>query len=342
MGRTLAEQVVDEIGLARLYPTVEAKPEKQGTETPREKGIRKLREKVEVDAVSNSTMLKVSYKHEHPDVAADVVNLLVNRYLARHLEIRTNSQRDVFFRNQFEDLEKRLKQSESDLREFKVEHGLSSSIDEEREKILLQSTKLEQTRSQNEVLIAEAGRRLSELRKQLKTGRSATGTDKAGRLFSPKVFEDVQQSAVEAEVELRAGVARRNVIDGQLSVYTDKLMELNNIQLEFDQLSQQVSVGRDNYNLYVTKFEESKISAAMDKEGIASVKVLEAAAVPTKPEDGIMRIALVASVLLGLVGGVGLVMFLEMSMATVSTPSDVERFLGVPVVANFMEQAGTA
>ena len=49
-----------------------------------------------------------------------------------------------------------------------------------------------------------------------------------------------------------------------------KLQELNQIDVKLNQLQQQVDVDRQNYRLYLTKFEESRISDAMDTEKISS------------------------------------------------------------------------
>ena len=46
--------------------------------------------------------------------------------------------------------------------------------------------------------------------------------------------------------------------------YQGKLEEFNRINVELNQLEQQIEVDRQNYRLYLSKFEESRISNAMD------------------------------------------------------------------------------
>ena len=59
------------------------------------------------------------------------------------------------------------------------------------------------------------------------------------------------------------------------------------------------AIDRQSYRLYLTKFEESRISDAMDTEKIANVKLIEPAQLPLKPVSPRIRLNMVLAVFLG-------------------------------------------
>ena len=99
---------------------------------------------------------------------------------------------------------------------------------------------------------------------------------------------------------------RRQTQRGQLSDYKKELDQFNRVETEYKQLQQSVDVDRQNYRLYLTKFEESRISDAMDSEKIAGVTLIEPAQVPLKPVSPKKMLNLVLGLFLGALGGLGL------------------------------------
>jgi uncharacterized protein involved in exopolysaccharide biosynthesis len=103
---------------------------------------------------------------------------------------------------------------------------------------------------------------------------------------------------------------------------------------DYGHLEKQVKADEDNYRLYLTKFEEVRIAGAMDKERIVSVRVLEAAHVPEVPVRSKLELLTVMSAPLGLLGGVALALLLQLVRSTLDTAADIERALGLPVLAS--------
>ncbi len=92
-----------------------------------------------------------------------------------------------------------------------------------------------------------------------------------------------------------------------------------------------------NYRFYLTKFEESRISSAMDAEKIASVRVIEPAEPPRRPVSSKARLRLVLGLIFGGVGGVAIAFFLHLTSGRFDTDDDVEDYLGLPVLASIPE-----
>jgi uncharacterized protein involved in exopolysaccharide biosynthesis len=107
----------------------------------------------------------------------------------------------------------------------------------------------------------------------------------------------------------------------------DKVEVKNRIQLQ-----QEVDVDRQNYRLYLTKFEESRISDAMDSQKITSVSLVEPAQVPLKPVSPKVLLNLVLGVFLGALGGLGLAFFLHYLDDGLENVEDAEDALDVPVL----------
>jgi uncharacterized protein involved in exopolysaccharide biosynthesis len=150
-------------------------------------------------------------------------------------------------------------------------------------------------------------------------------------------YQRLEDDLLGNEAELSALEAKRNTQSAQLAEYQDQLNNLNRVEVELNQLSQQVEVYRQNYRLYLTKFEESRISSAMDTEKITNVSLLEAATAPAKPIRPKKLLNLVLGVFLGAFGGLGLAFFMEYLDDSIETPEQAESALKLPVLASVPE-----
>jgi uncharacterized protein involved in exopolysaccharide biosynthesis len=160
-------------------------------------------------------------------------------------------------------------------------------------------------------------------------GRRSTGLN--------PTYQYLQQTLLQNEAELNAIRAKAETQQGQLTEYRTKLDGLNQIEVQLNGLQQQVDVNRENYRLYLTKLEESRISNAMDSEKIASVSVIEPARSPLKPVSPKKMLNLILAIFLGAFGGLGLAFFLEYLDDKIEKVEDVEESLDLPVLASIPE-----
>ena len=150
-------------------------------------------------------------------------------------------------------------------------------------------------------------------------------------------YQNLEGDVFKNEADLRALEAKRTTQSAQLATYQDRLDDLNRMEVELTQLLQEVEIHRQNYRLYLTKFEESRISNAMDSEKIANVSLLEPASKPLKPISPKRLLNLVLGVFLGAFGGLGLVFFMEYLDDSLERPEQVESVLDLPVLASVPE-----
>lgn len=122
-----------------------------------------------------------------------------------------------------------------------------------------------------------------------------------------------------------------------LAVSRRKLTDISAVEMKFRELERRFRLDEENYELYVRKMEESRISNAMDREKIADLSVVEPASVPTKPVRPKILLNMLLAILLGGLLTVGVTMLAEQLSHTFDSAEVVEKRLGVPLVASIRE-----
>jgi polysaccharide biosynthesis protein PslE len=181
--------------------------------------------------------------------------------------------------------------------------------------------------------IAMVRRTLEDQEKKL-YGKSRSGLN--------PIYQRLEEELLKNDVELKALMAKQQIQTDQLTAHNDQLRKLNGIEVELNQFEREAEVDRQNYRLFQTKFEESRIFDAMDSEKIANVSLIEPARIPLKPAKPNVPLNLLLGFLLGALGGVGLAFFKEYLDDTLEMPEQVEKTLQVPILASvpeFLRQA---
>jgi uncharacterized protein involved in exopolysaccharide biosynthesis len=151
------------------------------------------------------------------------------------------------------------------------------------------------------------------------------------------IYQRIEEDVLKNEVELKALLAKQKTQTDQLTEHQRQLQLLNDIEVELNQFEREAEVDRQNYRLYQTKFEESRIFDAMDSEKIANVSLIEPARIPLKPAKPNVPLNLILGFLLGALGGVGFAFFREYMDDALETPEQVEKALQIPVLASVPE-----
>jgi len=364
--RVLAEKVAEALGPAAIYPDPFSSPSL-------DIAAELLRDDLSIEAVEGSNIINVSFEHEDPQMAARVINTLMDLYLERHLEIHKSPTSHEFLREQSQVLDKRRKQAEDKLEAFKNEHNLTA-LEEEQSLLLRQEANLRAELNQTLSQQAEIESRFQQFRDQLAATHDTvhlddrTVSDLRARLVELELQEHelltkysdqsrlvqrlrdeielvrrklvkqraeiIQQELLRYQTELQALKAKGESQRVHLANYRKNHEKLNRIEMEFSRLREEVEVHRQNYRLYLTKFEEARISDEMDRQKIANVSVIEPARPPLKPESRNISRNLVLATILGGVGGLGLALFSEYLEDKLDRDEDVEHHLHLPVLAS--------
>lgn len=133
---------------------------------PIDAAVARFQENLGVEDVKKSSVIQVSFQHEDPQVAANVVNLLVDYFKEKHLQVFSSPQ-SSFLEGQVDVFRKKLVASESELQSFKQKNRVYS-LDEQRSLLLKQRTDLASEMMAARNSIDELQMRLSTLKARTK------------------------------------------------------------------------------------------------------------------------------------------------------------------------------
>ncbi len=370
--RVLAERVVKALGPAVIYPDPLSSPSL-------DEAAEWLKGSIWVEPVEDSNIIIVGFEHENAQMAARVVNTVVEMYLERHLEIHKSPTSHEFLREQSQIVDKRMKQAENKLEAFKNEHDLTA-LEDEQSLLLGQEANLRAELNQTLSQQAEIESRFQQFRDQLAATHDTvhlddrTVSDLRARLVDLELQEHdlltkysdqsrlvqrlrdeielvrrklvkqraeiIQHELLRYQTELKALRAKEETQRVHLAGYRKEHEKLNRIEMQFNRLREEVEVYRQNYRLYLTKFEEARISDEMDRQKIANVSIIEPARPPLEPESRNIPRNLVLATILGGVGGLGLALFSEYLEDKLDRDEDVENHLNLPVLASIPQLEG--
>jgi uncharacterized protein involved in exopolysaccharide biosynthesis len=120
---------------------------------------------------------------------------------------------------------------------------------------------------------------------------------------------------------------------GALSRYQAEIQRINGIESQLKELERQSRINEDNYQLYSKKAEEGKLSDAMDNRRMANISIIQPAMTPLKPVKPNVALNVMISIILGAFAAVGVAFSSESFNRNFKTKEDVQRYLGLPVLA---------
>lgn len=156
--RDLAEKVISSLKLENVYPDILENP--PAHLKPLEVAAARFQKSLKVEGVKKSNVIRVSFQHKDPRVAAAAVNRLVELYKEKHLQVFSDP-RSSFLEMQLAEYNQKLRESENSLQAFKQKSG-AYSLDEQRSLLLRQ-------RSELDTALMNARDSISELEKKIGT-----------------------------------------------------------------------------------------------------------------------------------------------------------------------------
>jgi uncharacterized protein involved in exopolysaccharide biosynthesis len=146
--------------------------------------------------------------------------------------------------------------------------------------------------------------------------------------------QEMQAALLRNQAELKALKAKVFTQRSQLKEYQAELGNFNQVEAQYKRLVQEIELNRKNYQTYLEKLENSRISEAMDAAKIASVRLIEPAKPPLEPISPNKKLNLFIAIVFGIFGGLGLALFMEYLNDSLERPEDIEKVLNVPVLTS--------
>jgi uncharacterized protein involved in exopolysaccharide biosynthesis len=132
--------------------------------------------------------------------------------------------------------------------------------------------------------------------------------------------------------------ARGHVIALQIEDLDKKIQRLDELNKELIVLKRQREADEQNYNSYINRVEEAKVSEEMDRLKMANISVIQRAEVPKKPAGRSPKLLLVLGAILGVLAGTGFGLLLEYFQGAYTRPDQAAEDLGLPVLASFSQK----
>ena len=409
MSQSLLEMTAESLGPAIIYKELVRKSSwlepilvkfssgsQEGRLSPVQQAAKRLQKDLSIGAVKKSNIIEVKMKNRDPQMAAMVLNKLVELYMDQHLEVYKTPQSYKFFQEQSQILHSKLKDSDDQLEAFKRKHNVTS-LDEERRLLLSEEGALRAELNRTLSQIVEAENRMVQIERQVAATPKTVPTGEETE-HNPSAFDNLQATIMQLELkekellskytdqsrlvqnvkeeirivrmrlaeqdakkygksvsglnttyqrlqeelyrnqaDVKALKAKREAQASQLAEYRGRLDKLNGIEVELKGLQRQVDVHQQNYRLYLTKFEESRISDAMDSEKITNVKQIQPARAPLDPVSPKVFLNLLIGLFLAAFVSLGLAFIMERLNDRLEKPEDAESLLKLPVLATIPE-----
>ncbi|MEN8129066.1 MAG: Wzz/FepE/Etk N-terminal domain-containing protein [Pseudomonadota bacterium] len=158
----------------------------------------------------------------------------------------------------------------------------------------------------------------------------STNLTKAQKVF----HQDLEKDLLDKEFELISNQAQIAHLVEKIDIYEVRLNELDAIESNYIKLNEHQETNRKNLGLYQTKFEEFRIFNALDKQKIASVKVLKQAHPAAAPLPSKRRLMLVFAIFFGVIGSLVFAFISEYLSGVFNTGQDVELYLQRTLLAS--------
>jgi polysaccharide biosynthesis transport protein len=310
------------VGFGRLFPNIDALQRTDGSL------IAMLRSSVSAQPEGKSDLLKISFRHRDPVVAADFVNALADSLNARQAELLNVP--GAFFEMERKRLKEEVQKAASNLEKFSAAVAIYS-VNDQRALLLKQANELAgsiastrgsilERRGQKEALIKQVLMLKPVTQSKFVSGIvNSWGADDLESTVShntkgqpeeqslsagvPILFTHVYQDALVALFKVNADLAGARYLETQLATELKKVNEqlaaLSSREAEFNQLSRELTLAVTAAESYEKRMIEEQINMSLANARVSSVRIAQLADPPELPAFPQFIIFLV----LGLAGG---------------------------------------
>ncbi|KPJ79473.1 MAG: hypothetical protein AMS19_11165 [Gemmatimonas sp. SG8_23] len=284
----LIDAVVDGMGPAEIYPGLVEPPGElarlrgraaalvgvEAQEIPlASAAAERFRKDFSVQAMPEASAIRVSFRHSDPQLAADALTLLVERFKDKHLEAFSDPQATAFLERQVEKYRSELEAQEQKVGAFRSANKLFSH-ENPRQLLMMQREDLV-------VKLKEVDNQLSGLNSKLSYLTSeGAGTSRYAPL---DVTQELEKERVTTLGELSFQQATKAGIQEQLTHLDQEIRNLPRQEKSFADLVREREAIAENYRTYSLKLEEARISDEMDRQKIANIRVIQEPVVPLRP-----------------------------------------------------------
>ena len=201
---------------------------------------------------------------------------------------------------------------------------------------------LEQKEADLSERYTDEARALQNVRKQLKVvkqrlDQESSAGDDLVTIADNDYWRSIDADLMRIQAEFRAKIAKKKVLSRLLIEKNARLLALGQAEVELVRLERNVKNAAREYQSYRENLQRARLSDALDRNRASNIRIVQPATLPLRPIDSKRRVKVMMSIILGLLGGIGLAFALEILDDTLKSDEDVKRRLQLPVLASISE-----
>ncbi len=319
----------------------------------------------------NTQLVLVHFQHPDPAVAAEVATAVAQAYVKYNLDAKLKGTRDAlgWLNEQMSSLRGKVEESSTALQNYRVKSGIlgiqeqrvltaqkaqevnRSHLEAQAQRLSLEG-KLntlkriarEQATTENlstavdDPLVRKLKAELADLQGQrsklLQTYKErhpeVLRVDAQIQQLTQRLEAEIQKALHALETEYRVAEARENALTGSVNRLRAEGQQLNETEIQYGSLQREQESNQQLYEAVLKRVKETGFQGGLDSN---NVRVVEEASVPGSPIRPHKQFALLMSLLVGLGLGIAAAVTVEYFDTSVKSPEDIERVLGLPVIA---------
>lgn len=334
---------------------------------------RKLQANLEVKPLRDTRLVEIAYTAPHPELAARIANGVAEAYIDWGVETRFASvgRASSFLASQIEALKREIQEKEAQLQAYSRRtdivaldpnsnvtlqrlEGLNRDYVEAVSQRIQKEARYKELMSSQEEAVADlvSGGLVGQLRaEQLKLERDyatklntfkpdwpamqelKARIDKGRQHLQNVIQETVSNAREQAKAEYQAALRREQSLAQELAKQKAEAMQLNSVAVEYNNLKVEVSTRRGLLDELLRKQAETEVSSRLGNSRESNILVVDRALPPAAAFRPSLKRNLVLGGALGLFLGIGLVFVAEYLDRRVKSPEEVDRLVGLPVLA---------
>jgi capsular exopolysaccharide synthesis family protein len=371
---TVAMRVINALGLAKQpafagksAPATTVSDPLAMSARDRQRLLRAFKGSLKVQILPGTQLVEVRFHSTDPKLATDTANAVAEQYMQRNFQTRYEgaAQVSIWLAKQMEDLQAKAVEAQKKLAEFQKQNDILGA--DENDNIVTDRLKLlnqQLTDAEADRIVKEARHRLAQsgdpeliastvptATLQLLRGQEADIKSQLALLNAkygsgyPKVHELQAQlnkldTSIAAEIK---NVGKRLEDDYLSAVKTESLLrkqfedqknaayQLNEHAVQYSVLKHEVETSSELYDTLQEKLKVAGVTAGLNSSYISVVDRAEVPATPVAPQ---VQANLVLGFFGGLITGLLIAFFVESIDDTVSSSSELESFIALPVLCS--------
>jgi succinoglycan biosynthesis transport protein ExoP len=331
--------------------------------------INSFLDRMDVDPVSKSRLVNVSFTSYNPELSADVANAIGDSFIGLNIESKFEAtyQARKWLEKQLEIMKAKVEQTEEKLNQYAArneiifvsekEDGASGEnlITKKLSELSTELTGATAERIKKEALYNEISsgdpesssavmsnemvmtlkKELadldSEYSKQLKTYKpeypQMIRLKENINQIKNKMDQEIKSVVLSIKKDYKVALNRERKLKSAFESQKKAALSLNQRSVQYQILKREADTNKELYNGLLQRLKETDVSGTLTA---SNIQVLDKAEVPKKPDKPSKTKNIMLSIIVGLLGGVGIAFFTDYLDRTIKTPEDVEKRVSLP------------